>query len=55
MPALWGEAASFVQGYEWNAPVVPSDSDRFTSGYRLIQTALMGGRYYCCTAVYSVS
>ena len=37
---LQGEAALFILGYERNSSVVPSDSDRLISGYRLIHIAL---------------
>ena len=42
--ALCGEAALFIPGFESNSPVVPtsSDIDRLVSGYRIIQTALLG-------------
>ena len=34
-----------------HSPVVPSDFERLVSGYRLIETALVGDP--CCTAGYS--
>ena len=45
LTALSGEAALFVQSYECNSPVAPSDFDRFISGYRLIWGYRLLSRY----------
>ena len=44
---LIGESRLIHLGCECNSPVVPSDFDRLISGYRLIQTALLGDPPYC--------